>query len=368
MEFAKFIEIIRSCYPQIIITMDQNNNNNDNRRAITLSAPGNPSNFAPLPIVATNDILTKEDISNVQKWLIQYSRKIDKSLMMKGVIELGRATIVWDDSKTGSLPDGYTVINEDSGAYTIFDASGQNRGSLNADASLSDKDTLVLMALAEDISEEWVSDPPDNSDDIVLPVNAMEITTRLSESDTTTVIADLNTRPGMGPLSTAPLDELNADRLSSLSIDVGFTLAAKDAVSKTLFGIPATTIDGICKDNGFQFKYIDADGTRRKGWYLILDNTGNPIAGGELKKPVFGLASDYYLTDTKRLQDQIRDAKMLAAFAAAIPPEQVARTARQETHINDFLTERRKGPDKPVKGPDPETKDPHGNGQEGPGN
>jgi hypothetical protein len=360
MNYLDFIAIMRSWYPQITIKMDQNNNNNDNRRPITLSVPGNPS----LPIEATNDILTSDDVRNVQKWLMNYSRKIDKDLKLGGVLKLGQASIVWDYTNTGLLPDGYQVITEESGARTIFDADGQNIGSLRANASLIDKSTLVMTAQAEDISEEWVSDPPDNPDDIVLSDSVMETTTRLSESDIAAVTADLNAQPDIGPLADDSMDDLNEDSLRVLSSDVGMALVRKGAISLGMFGIRAPVIDQICKDNGFTFEYIGTDDTSSKGTYLIHDGKGNFFAKGQLQK----FATTYYVTNPTSLKDQIKDAKFVAGVDVATPPEQSARTNRQEARFKDYLAERKKGPGKPGKGPDPDKKDPNGNGQDEQGN
>lgn len=368
MDLSDFIAIMRKWYGDTFnLHIDQNNNNNDNRRPIILSAPG-ASAFPSITIMATNDILAREDIGKVQYWLVDYYNKVDKSLKWDGMVMLGSAIIVWDYTNTGSLPEGYTVVVEDSGARTLFDKDGQNIGSLSADASPDDKTALVLTALAEEISEEWVANPPDNADDLVLPDNAMETTARISESDIAAVTADLIAMPGMGPLSNAPMDDLTADRLRGLFVDVSLTLANKNFVSKNLIGIPATTIDDICKNNGFQFQYDNADGNNWRGGYQILKENGEAIAGGELKKIGMGSFSQYYLTNPKGLENQLRDAKVREAVRNAIPPEQTSRATRQEARIKNFFTERKKGPDKPGKDPDPDKEDPHGNGQDGPGN
>ena len=348
MKALDFITIMLTYYHDSI-SLQTNLFISDNKSdKITLTAR-HASPELSFTINAVDEVLEKKDVEAVIAWLLTHSRDIDNNPKTDGVFALETAITPWDwdDTSTDSLPDEYTVIEEESGGHTIFNG-GENIGTLGNDATRDDKTSLILTALATDISQSWGSE---NSADLVLSDDAMKTVTDMVNSDIAAVRPAVNAQAGTGQMVDDPTDDLMESHLLTFSAEVGFKLVENGSMRNTIFGIRASEIDAICNQHEFKFTYID-DGKGRTRGYLIRDNTGKPIASGKLRK----LITDYYLKAPKQLQVQLQDAKFVEA--------QFDGMKRQEASIKDFSAKGKTGPEPP---PDPDHKggDPNGPGGAG---
>jgi len=338
--------------------------NNDQRQPITLSAP-NARNVQPITIYAKDKVLDRKAVSDVIAWVAENSEDIDKNLSPEGLLELGKASTPFNPDKSGSIPERYSVITEDSGELTLFDEEGQNIATLPRGASVKVKTDALINDYAEKVADGVAANPPQDPNNIDVSPSYLETITNIADNDRQVVEKGLISQ-GVKPLSPQQVEAQQSSPLTQLYNAVTATLERKAFLTPDK--VPAVAIDQACNNTGFTFHYFGTDGRSQPPYYYILDKDKKHIALGELSKPLGG--TDYYLTDkeVESLQNQIAGTPLKAPIASTIPPEQTSRIAGAAARIKKFFTEREKGPDKPGKGPDPETKDPHGNGQEGPGN